>query len=561
MTRFRWTAIALVLCTPVLVVAPRAHALEVDSSTLGQSRDYLISGQIMRGWVVSFNENGFTFKIDARPPLDLVVENISWDAMPEVEANRIRQVASAQEAELAGTRGEVDATPATRYTLKNGRIMIGIPLPELSTATATFIQTKHARQFRIATADIKSEEPVMVPETQMYSLDELLRRKMSEINPTQGREFMELGTYLMRIGHFAGAKDAFERAMLLESRFEEPATKQLGLVKIALTDETAKTLAEQIVADKRAERYKEALQKINLLRSFAPDSHHLLQIEALIPEIERDMKRNIRRVVVNQFYQKLDELVRTHVLDRVVEGESIPGVVVSTKDGTAYKGILKNESDAFVEIETDGRTIKIERGMVVGIDQVNLNQNRRDPTFAESKEYVKDVSGGLGADILRHLAEAFKSDGLTPDDIKQYWADRLTDIVVVTRGGTDRTPPVNLIKEASYGTGTWLREGEQTAVAGAVAGARGRNRQNQIETDPERWWKTQPLEVRHQVLRATAAEAQCVVERVFRTPCTHCGGKGTLLELGVANDANEGARMKLCPSCRGTGKFANIRYK
>jgi len=399
----------------------------------------------------------------------------------------------------------------------------------------------------------------------MYSLEELYERKKNEINPTQGREYMEFGMYLMRIGHYAGAKDSFERAMLLEPRFEEAATKHMQEVEIALNDEVAKKLADQILADKRAERYKEALAKIKQLRGIAPDSHHLLELETMIPEIEKALGRETRRRVVAAYYAKMDELVRTHVYGRVVDGESIPGVVVSTKDGTAYKGALKSEDDEFIEVDIDGRLIKIARELVVGVDHVDLNLKRRDPTFAESKEYVKDTSGGLAAEVLKELEEQFKADQLTQDDIKKYWEDRLTDVVVVTKSGTERTPPVYMLRDISYGTATWLREGESVAVTDGGGGG-GRRRTNKrrggIEQDPEKWWKSQPPEVRTQALRAMAAESQCVVDRVYHLPCPHCGGKGFFLQMSTTGDTGgTGATKKICPSCRGTGKFASVRYK
>ncbi|MHC4502054.1 MAG: hypothetical protein ACYTFI_02030, partial [Planctomycetota bacterium] len=66
---------------------------------------------------------------------------------------------------------------------------------------------------------------------------------------------------------------------------------------------------------------------------------------------------------------------------------------------------------------------------------------------------------------------------------------------------------------------------------------------------------SQPHEVRCQVLKAIAAEALCKVDKVIRTRCAGCGGKGGTAVVGT------GAGARVCATCRGTGYFIKIKYR
>lgn len=472
MTRIHVALLSLVVAATPLIISAEARGQE-EGQKLGPSKEFLIYGQIMRGWIVEQTDSGFSFKVDDKPPLDVTVENIPWEALPEFTLARIRRATETptglSDDPVASGINMIDAV---KYTLTNGRVMVGLPLIELATEESVFIKTKYASRFRIATRDIKSFADVKVPETEMYSLDELKQKKFSEINPTQGREYMEYGNYLRKIGHYAGAKDAFERAKLLEPMYEEAAMRALAEVETALRDETAKKLADQAASDIRSERYDDALLKIKQIQSISPDSPHLYRLESQIPGVERRLQKQTRRRIVNAYYQKLEELVRVYIYGQVVDGESIPGVTVTTKSGDAYTGILKNEDDQFMEIDIDGRLVKIERPLVVDIAQRELNPKRRASTFAEAKQFVQDTAGGLAAAIGKDLEEQFKDEGLTQDQIKEFWDDRLTDIVEITRNGRTRTEPVYQIREAAYGKATWLREGETAVVQDDGGGGR-----------------------------------------------------------------------------------------
>jgi len=84
----------------------------------------------------------------------------------------------------------------------------------------------------------------------------------------------------------------------------------------------------------------------------------------------------------------------------------------------------------------------------------------------------------------------------------------------------------------------------------------------QAQNDPERWWMSQPREVRYQVVRAMAAEALCDVTRVLKVRCTQCGGRGGTFTVGSSSQTGRlGGTTKVCGTCRGSGYFIKIKYR
>ena len=124
--------------------------------------------------------------------------------------------------------------------------------------------------------------------------------------------------------------------------------------------------------------------------------------------------------------------------------------------------------------------------------------------------------------------------------------------------GTIIVRPVAPYREVSYDKGTWLRKGTATALDPNDDGTGHAD----LSADMNRWFQAQPFELRYRVLRAFAAEAQCIVEKVYYKACNHCGGSGHQQVIGaVATPQGAAAVRRVCPTCRGLGKFAVVGYR
>jgi hypothetical protein len=214
---------------------------------------------------------------------------------------------------------------------------------------------------------------------------------------------------------------------------------------------------------------------------------------------------------------------------------------------------------------------EIARSQVIEVKTVDITSGeRRTPTLAESRQYVTDTSGGVTADILRDLEEQFRGytyeDGpITAEKIKEFWEGRLESRVTITNRGVRKTKrSVATWRQASYGSGSWLRGGSAQITVptdgGGRGGARGGGGAGRgLETDPERWWAGLRPETRLSILRAFAGEALCESE-VMETKCRNCGGRGGRpVVTSGAGGGSDGVRT--CPFCRGTGRIVKLRYR
>jgi hypothetical protein len=448
---------------------------------------------------------------------------------------------------------------------------VGLVIEEKTTKDEIAIRTKYAREFHFLTKEVESREPVMLPETEFYSLDEVYQRKKAELNPQEdaARHF-KLAQYLLKIRYWVKAEEHFERARLLDERFNEAAGQKIEDIKLSKIEAQVQHLDQLITTDIRAERWMEASRRIRTLSALDPNSYIRTKWEAQLPEIEENIRKSLRRSVVRSYYKHMESFLRKWVWGRISDGGAIPGVVVLMRGGEAVKGKLVSDDEEFVVIENEGRIIKVAKNMVSGVTDVDLNPRRRVPGYADSKKYVEDETGGITAGIITALLEEYK-DYSTPqlqidqELIEGFWKDRLTSVVVITREGRQLTVPVCVLHEATYATGTWLREGTPTTGTGG-GGREGRRRggggAQRVETDPERWWMKQKREVRYQVIRAMAAEALCEVTKVLKVRCSTCGGKGADLTIGSTSETGGlGASARACGTCRGSGYFIKIRYR
>jgi tetratricopeptide (TPR) repeat protein len=549
-------------------VSGGAHGLD---DTADPPRQYVINGQIISGWIIEEYEDHFLFR-DAATNLDI---ELLWEALDPIERRRVRGGRPEGAPGGASPAQTVKLIGATRYYLKDGREITGLERTELSSEQHIVIRKKSVPRFRIPRKLVENREPVQVPITVIYSLDELYLIMQAERNPKTGKEHYDLALDLMGVGDYGHAIDHFRRAELLDTRLQEAAARKIAEAEAARLEETLRYLDAMIAKDKRAGRYAKALERIEELETLDPNHPVSVTWVAKKPEIMDSIRKSLRSSVVSSYYQKMEELVREYAFGRVVEGAEIPGKVVTVRGGEAYKGRFVEENDEFVVLDDGGRRIEIARSLVTSVDSVNLNPNRRSPTFAESKKYIQDAAG-LTADVLRELegtyGELIRSQAEDPanvdvqEEITGYWDDRLRDVVTITAEGKRRTMPVYTWHQASYSKGSWLREGGAgAAVVTAGEGRRQSSRRGSssaLEADPEKWWEQQPHELRYQILRAVAAEALCDVQDIIRYACPACSGKGGIQQISVGvREGRPVTGYKVCATCRGSGKLVKIRYR
>ncbi len=567
-TCFVRAGLGLVLALAVVVPSTgRAAAAE------GVPGVYVIDGHPHTLTVIKYDDRGVTFIKDLGDGVECEIV-VQWNQLSAKGRKIIRG-----ESGSGGGGGAIkdlleqgggELIPATRFTFKNGRVYVGLEIPHRSTPTEIAIRTKYAPELRLPRDEVKNREPIMLPETEFYSLEEIYQRCKAELAPgDNGRRHYQLAQEMVRIRYWEKAREHFERAMILDERFTESAKRKIAEMEAADTDDKVRHLDQLIAADIRNERWMQALQRIKTLALLDPDNPIRTKWESQLSQIMEKIRATLRRSVVNAYYRQMEYLIRIWAQGKIPDGGVIPGVRVTMKTGEALEGKLISDDEEFIVLDNNNRTLRIAKDMVAHVTNINMNKRMKEPGFAESKKHVEDTSGGLTAAIVSALVEKFKDFGteaepVDGDRIAKIWEDRFTTVVEITRHGRVQVLPVSSIYEANYGVGTWLREGMQSAGGSKKSSRRGsKDASKRIETDPEKWWKKAPREVRYQVLRAIAAEALCEVDRVVAIPCQNCGGQGSTKQItgGGAGGGGTGATSRMCLVCRGLGHFVKIRYK
>ncbi|MHC5054293.1 MAG: hypothetical protein ACYTKD_06205 [Planctomycetota bacterium] len=477
---------------------------------------------------------------------------VSWDDVSRPDKERIcargKRPSAVDRVLRQGGGGLVEAV---RIRLKNGTVFVCVEVEGRSTDEELVVRTRNIPEARYRRADIVSIETVMLPRTAFFSLEEIYLGWLEERSPRTAREHVALAEELMELGHWARAIEHYERANVLDPDFAASTVPRIAEARAKMVAGLVKEIDRRIRVDVRARRWWSALRRINQLARLAPDSTTRTEWDAKREEIIKNLRAELRRMVVLSYYLKMTELVRKRAWGLVSDGE-MPGVVVTTSSRGAFRGLLVSDDEEFVVIRTAQGTISIERDLVTSIRPVDLNTRRRRAALKECRDYVTDTSGGIAADILRGLELEFRKystrdEPITQQLIKEYWDGRLASKTTVMPRETVRTDAVYAIHEADYGTGTWLRQGQGRGSPG---------RRPRARTDPEKWWRSQTYEVRIRVLQAFAAEALCKVTAVRKRGC---GGKGVRPRIGVASA--RAAAAQTCSACRGLGYAVKVTYR
>lgn len=543
----------------VMVLVASSAALPAVGPGDGELVQFMVKRQLIEARIVKQDDSGFTFRMKIGRELESGDMWLPWSALSPVDVKRIRTRKATSDLDTLPARGG-DPVQATRYHFTNSRVIVGLEISEKSTPEEVVIRARHAPEFRIPRKDIERTESVTLAETDFYTREEIYQRTKAKMNPQSARDHFRLGERMARIGHWARAKEHFEKAAAPEQGLKEAAERRAGEMGAALLDAEARRLDRQIAADIRAERWFEAVQKIRTLAALVPNSPIRTKWEAQLPRLVRELRKSLQRSIVRSYYETMDDLLRKWVSGRRPVGGGIPGVRVTVDGRESVTGKVVEKNPEVLVIENEGRRIEIARHKITNETPIDLSPVRAAPGFADSKSYIEDAAGGITGDILTELEEKYREFGtpqLTIDRklIEGFWKERLVAVIKWDDRGKRQELPAFSYHEANWGPGTWLREGAPAAGPAAPGGS-------SVQTDPERWWKSRPFQVRYQVLRAMAAEALCKVDKVMTPRCPACGGAGGDGVVGPGTGPGRlTTRTRACPTCRGSGSFIKLRYR
>jgi len=541
--------VRLLIGLAVACLALMAHS----RTARAESIVIMIGPEPISGQVMGHDENGFEFKLDDTG--DTIT--LRWEDVAPLQARQIRKhlgIDKKKEAELTD-EPVGDIIDGVKVVLKTKQELVGIEVADRSNAKALCISLKKIKEFMILRDQIEKIEKVRVRESLVRTLDEMYRAKLASKRPDSAQEHYDLAEYCREIGHVERSKEHYEKCQILDPRYAERITEKLAVLAELAKKQKARKLDVEIARDVGARDFAGALKKIDLLNSGFPDSEYTTKWLAQIPGIEEKRKDSLRRKVITSWYQNIDDVLRNFVYKGISDMPDTPVKIVRVKGGTLYKGRLQSEGADEVVLKDGNTTYRIARDQVVSMTSATLGrQAKRPATFAEAKAFATDEEGGITREVALKVAEIYD---ITEQESKDLWQARLKKEYVITRTGVDHNTRYYSLRQATYGKGSWLRDGAVPVTppqGGSTRGGRGgRNQQSTVSSDPEAWWKMQPLDTRVAVLRAICYEAIMEVTRVFETSCSNCGGKGYVKTTTTAGETI----FDLCPRCHGV----RIDYK
>ncbi|MBN1807992.1 MAG: hypothetical protein JW909_02925 [Planctomycetes bacterium] len=508
--------------------------------------------------IKEWDADGFTFVItDTNSESEL-----KWYDVPESEASRIQKLLGMGEEEETQSRTGETVVGESIWLTTSRKPIVGVVKPSPS-PDYIVLDTASVKGFKIRVQDIKRREARTIYLDSVYSPEEIYAQKLDSKPPRSAQEHYEFAIMCQGYGLYQEAKGHLEIAQALDERYKERVAERIKELDDLIEKQSAETLAKEAKRAISAGKYDDALDIINKVKEFYGEDPVVLDLVAIIPEIEKKKKESIRRNVISSYYSYHDQFVRKIATGMISEGSELPGKLVYLKEGRSIKGMLESETPELLILKNDNREYRIEKTAIAegGITDINLNTKKRKPSFDECRAYVTDPKGGITADILAAIAKAYN---ITTDEADEVWQDRLKETYVLKRGGSViREASYTSLRSVSYGHGVWLRAGGSSSGVRTVgnAGNSGRGGSSSgsttLETDPEKWWNAQPESTRVQLLTALSVEALFHVVSTDKIPCPQCGGKGATQSIGTQGTI-EG---KLCSYCRGLGHTIRLKYK
>jgi tetratricopeptide (TPR) repeat protein len=500
-----------------------------------------------------------------------------WSSLEETERRRVQKLFGIEIAETGERLVWGETLPAVRFRLTNRKTIEGYEVPERALPGYRCLKTA-TQVVQIPEQEIEAEDKIEKRESDLFSpeegYDRLVVRKPPSLD--SAGDHLYLAMECAKMGLYGQAIDHLEMAKTIDPRTEERTAEFRGELLLKHEESQATKLYYQIVLALNGGRYGAALDKCNtFLRNF-PSAERRTKIEAMLPEITEKAQVDLTKQVIFMYYGLVNDLINLRLARRTkvdVNGRAvpvIPGKQITTRHSRIMRGTLKSESPELVEIQQGDMTIQVPRADILTMTDVDLSKAARtvNPTLAELKAYVTDAAGGIGKDVAMRISQVLSLDEAK---IREIWDGRLAQTAVYEAGTLKTTPCYATLHTATYGKGSWLRDGVSLPQAQGQTNLPRRNQRTrygaQTQTDPQNvppeysddpeiWWTVQSAETKANILKAMCAEKLFKVKEVIQRPCHECAGTGVITIWSGGT-----TELVPCPACRGLRVTFHLLYR
>jgi tetratricopeptide (TPR) repeat protein len=578
-------AAALSFGAPLFAAEGDAPAKAVEADKVSEREEVIVVGSAPTpGFpILPANETEFRFKLS----LTGQVVTLRWIDLEENERRRVQKLYGLEMKGAQKVIGEKIA--GVRYLLNSGKMLEGMPLPERERPGQKAIKTAASPLLIIPEADIKSKEDIECYEGDFFSPAEIYQKWILEKPPshTDAASHLAMAQRVANIGLFGKALDHLQMAAAIDPRTADRNKEFRQQLIEEDTRSQVQSLYQRLQQAKTASDWPSAYYLLDQLDRNFPNSDYKTRWDAMRPQIEIGMKSEIAKRVIQMAYTIASELVQQKLFKKVRVDEkgnivpSIPGKQVTTRHGHVFMGTLESgEAGGNMVMKVGDVTTTISAKDVMSVKDIDLSKASKEinPAFDDLKDWVTDISrpDGLKMTMIAKISQLLKEP---ESKIKEIFDARLSVEATYKDGIYTRSDTYVTLHDASYGKGSWLREGSKIAPLpqNTTQNRSRRYRQQQqlaqgnlnalqkqddpdenpeTTDDPSVWWKFQNTEIQLAVLRAMAAEKVFSAKKTD-LPCTACRGTGQVPIMASGGNL-ENTR---CPTCRGMGVLFKLMYR
>ena len=433
-----------------------------------------------------------------------------WDGSGSIYV-RWTQIPEAERARLLGKPVETAVSTtlldAVRVITAN-RDVVGVLVKE--DATQVVIKVKDQKlPVPIPVAAIMRKESVRVPESEVFSPEEMVERRLEKTENPTADSLLEVAEFALSIKLYDKAKELFQKAAAADPARKEYFDKRVADNEAFIKESRAAAALAAIHKLKEDMEYGKALEEARKFGSEFADTDLAKQNKDLLATLERESK---------DFEGKRAELLKAKVPD----------------------------------------VWKIKRSSL--LSQYSASKYK----LSEARTNAQKIDSEIAAD----LAKKFK---VTPDEITKAWELREPKNRTVgygsgswiAKGGQDG----GLDTDAKYDPRQNQRNTQQNNPFESFGGGFSRTRRQQQQQKPvdlgkklqtsEEWWQTASSSDRKSWLEADYANTSQYVKKVKeeQRKCPDCGGEGVLRSnrMGVSCEAK-------CQRCHGAQMELSIQY-
>jgi tetratricopeptide (TPR) repeat protein len=543
-----------------------AQVLAEDAA--GSSITVVIGGRVVNGEaVLPATEKQFQLKING------ATLAFGWDQLDPSERARVQKLLGLSPDGPKKAFGK--PMNGVRYTLKSGKTVTGLPVRERDRAGQKALKTLTGVTY-VLESEIADKEDFAGRESDFFSPLEIYERMMAENAPgaQDASAHLEMARKAEELELYDKALKHLDAAELVDARVAERNKEQRQSLATRLTDKQTRELYGRMMRERANGNFASALELLEQLDRMFPNSELRSRWQALRPEIEAKARSAPAKQVVQMAYQVADQMLQRRLASKAridKDGNlvpAVPGKQITTRHGKVFRGVLEREEDDTLTLQTGDTHLQIPRRDIALIQDIDLSVAAReiDRGLDDLKSYIMDQGpAGLKGQTIAQIAAMLK---LQPNRVKEFFDNRLHKESTYEDGVVTSTPVYATRHTASYGQGSWLRDGarftpyQEAAQTTASRSDTAQARAEDTDTDPaktddpEVWWKHQTPETRLNILRAFMAEKAFSVKSVDGQTCKECGGSGTLpMRLDKAETPGR------CPCCRGMKTLTRIVYE